>query len=67
MAAVLAMLGAAAIVTAADAQTPGKKAGAKPKVNCAAQVSAKYGNNFDVQTRRMRALAFQRCQQGQPI
>ena len=65
MVVMIALMAAFAVVGSAEAQA--QKQGAKPKANCAAQINAKFGNNLDPQTRRMRAAAFQRCQQGQPI
>ena len=61
----IAIMAFVAVAGTTEAQT--KKQGAKPKADCGAQVNAKFGNNLDPQTRRMRAAAFQRCQQGQPI
>jgi hypothetical protein len=64
---VVVVAGIAAVAVAGTAEAQTKKQGAKPKADCGAQVNARFGNNLDPQTRRMRAAAFQRCQQGQPI
>jgi hypothetical protein len=62
----IAILGSIMIVNSADAASE-KPAKQKGPGNCAAQINAKFGNNLDPQTRRMRAAAFQRCQRGEPI